>query len=183
MGERHAQIPRSTTPYRMAKQDSLHNFNDASAALSVCHCWNILWPYFQYDFARRSPLAHDPLLRLYAPSHYVFGRHGPWRIGDDIPRSQWRIRRLGFQAQWVPMKRDIRREEKLLSLWTVCRDYSQVINYLESVRAYDDQQIYWNWSTSIQLNLTQPPEISCWFCLTESWGPANRFTKCSTRPA
>ncbi|RDW69901.1 hypothetical protein BP5796_08298 [Coleophoma crateriformis] len=24
----------------------------------------------------------------------------------------------------------------------VCRDYSQVINYLESVRAYDDQQIY-----------------------------------------
>jgi hypothetical protein len=40
------------------------------------------------------------------------------------------------------MKCNIRREEKLLSLSTVCRDYSQVINYLESVRAYDDQQIY-----------------------------------------
>jgi hypothetical protein len=25
---------------------------------------------------------------------------------------------------------------------TVCKDYSQVINYLESVRAYDDQVIY-----------------------------------------
>ena len=24
----------------------------------------------------------------------------------------------------------------------VCKDYSQVINYLESVRAYDDQVIY-----------------------------------------
>jgi hypothetical protein len=29
-----------------------------------------------------------------------------------------------------------------LILSPVCRDYGQVINYLESVRAYDDQQIY-----------------------------------------
>jgi hypothetical protein len=30
----------------------------------------------------------------------------------------------------------------LLTFAIVCRDYGQVINYLESVRAYDDQQIY-----------------------------------------
>jgi len=31
---------------------------------------------------------------------------------------------------------------QLLILSPVCRGYGQVINYLESVRAYDDQQIY-----------------------------------------
>jgi hypothetical protein len=30
----------------------------------------------------------------------------------------------------------------LLIIYLVCRDYGQVIDYLESVRAYDDQQIY-----------------------------------------
>ncbi|KAH9208943.1 hypothetical protein DL95DRAFT_414326 [Leptodontidium sp. 2 PMI_412] len=47
-------------------------------------------------------------------------------------------------------------------LTCLCRDYSQAINYLDSVRAYGDQQIYR-------------------FCSTESGGPANRFTKCSIR--
>jgi hypothetical protein len=48
----------------------------------------------------------------------------------------------GWDSKHSELKFNIRREEKLLSLSTVCRDYSQVINYLESVRAYDDQQIY-----------------------------------------
>jgi hypothetical protein len=65
------------------------------------------------------------------------------------------------------MKCNMPREDKLLSRSTVCRDYSQVINYLERVRAYDDQQIYWNWSMSIQLNLTQLPE-TCWFFFSRS---------------
>jgi len=40
------------------------------------------------------------------------------------------------------MKCNMPKKDELLSLSTVCRDYSQVINYLENVRAYDDQQIY-----------------------------------------